>query len=280
MNCEFEKAKRHFDTALHINAAANLAWGISTVKSSIALFVYGFQGNSELAYNTSNNALGIAEGSGDIYSNAFAYTSHAKSSFLKGFFEEGEKCALKALRLCERSRHFLMYAYILSLLGEIYFETGDYRESQKYYDRSNRLLEKGKIMLSMVYLNNIGKARAKAINNEGGISVKPLLHSIENNKLKMQEGLMLRYLGDVLINTNDHSLSDAENCIRKALQVHERNGMLLYLGCDYALYAELFKRKGDPLKAKENLSKAIKICKKCGADGWVDKYEKQLAAIT
>ena len=48
---------------------------------------------------------------------------------------------------------------------------------------------------------------------------------------------------------------------------------------DYILYAELFKRKGVRLKAKENLNKAIEIFKECGADGWVEKYEKELALL-
>jgi len=39
----------------------------------------------------------------------------------------------------------------------------------------------------------------------------------------------------------------------------------------------MFRRKGDQSKAKENLNKAIEIFKKCGADGWVEKYEKELA---
>jgi hypothetical protein len=41
----------------------------------------------------------------------------------------------------------------------------------------------------------------------------------------------------------------------------------------------LFKRKGDRLKAPENLARAIEILKDCGADGWVRKYEKELASI-
>ena len=52
-----------------------------------------------------------------------------------------------------------------------------------------------------------------------------------------------------------------------------------YLAGDYALYAELLKRKGEQPKARENLSKAIEIFKECGADGWVDKYEKELASL-
>ena len=56
--------------------------------------------------------------------------------------------------------------------------------------------------------------------------------------------------------------------------------MRFRLGKDYALYAELFKRKGDRLKAQENLGEAIEILKECGADGWVSRYEKELALIS
>jgi hypothetical protein len=51
------------------------------------------------------------------------------------------------------------------------------------------------------------------------------------------------------------------------------------LAWDYALYAELFKRKGDCLKAQENLGQAIKILKECGSDEWVSKYEREMASI-
>jgi hypothetical protein len=54
--------------------------------------------------------------------------------------------------------------------------------------------------------------------------------------------------------------------------------MMWHLTRDYALYAELLKRKGEQSKVKENLAKAIEIFKECGADGWVEKYKKELAA--
>jgi hypothetical protein len=34
------------------------------------------------------------------------------------------------------------------------------------------------------------------------------------------------------------------------------------------------------LKAREKLTKGIEIAKECGAGGWVEKYEKDLAAIS
>jgi hypothetical protein len=51
------------------------------------------------------------------------------------------------------------------------------------------------------------------------------------------------------------------------------------LAKDYSVYADLFKRKDDIPKAKENLAKAIGLFKECGADGWVEKYEKELATM-
>ena len=44
----------------------------------------------------------------------------------------------------------------------------------------------------------------------------------------------------------------------------------------------LFMPKADQSKAKENLdmNKAIEILKDCGANGWVEKYEKKLAELS
>jgi len=55
--------------------------------------------------------------------------------------------------------------------------------------------------------------------------------------------------------------------------------MMWNLARDYALYSELLKRKGELPKAQEHLSKAIKIFKECGADGWVKKYEEELMQL-
>ena len=55
--------------------------------------------------------------------------------------------------------------------------------------------------------------------------------------------------------------------------------MRFRLGQDYGLYAEIFRQEGDRSKAKDNLEKAIEIFKECGADGWVEKYEKEFAEL-
>jgi hypothetical protein len=58
---------------------------------------------------------------------------------------------------------------------------------------------------------------------------------------------------------DDQHMTEAENWANKAIEADTRNGMMWYLGRDYALYAEIFKRKGERAKAKENFGKAIEI---------------------
>ena len=67
--------------------------------------------------------------------------------------------------------------------------------------------------------------------------------------------------------------------IKKAIEANKTNGMMWQLGMAHRLYAELLKRKGDLPGAKANLNTAIQILKECGADGWVKRYEEELAKI-
>jgi hypothetical protein len=91
---------------------------------------------------------------------------------------------------------------------------------------------------------------------------------------------MLRYIGEILLNIDDQHVSEVQEWIKKAIESDIRNDMRWNLGRDYALYAELFKRKGNQPKIRENLGRAIEILRECGADGWVEKYDKELATLS
>lgn len=82
------------------------------------------------------------------------------------------------------------------------------------------------------------------------------------------------------MNIDDQHISEAEDWVKKAIEADKRNSTMWSLGCDYALYAELFKRKGDQSKATANMNKAIEIFSECDADGWVEKYEEELASLS
>jgi tetratricopeptide (TPR) repeat protein len=102
----------------------------------------------------------------------------------------------------------------------------------------------------------------------------------KNINVRVAKGWAARYIGEILFNIDDQHISEAEDWVKKAMELDKRNGTMWFLGGDYALYAKLFKRKGDKSKTKENLNKAIEIFKECGADGWVEKVEKELATLS
>ena len=125
----------------------------------------------------------------------------------------------------------------------------------------------------------ISIARSKVLSNDQDINLSEVFEYYENINVKAAKGWAARYIGEVLLNIDDQHISEAEDWVKKAIEADKRNGTMWSLGGDYALYAELFNRKGDLPKAKENLSKAIEIFRECGADGWVEKYKKELSAL-
>jgi len=118
------------------------------------------------------------------------------------------------------------------------------------------------------------------MNNEIDIDLEALYQYEAENNWRIFDGWMPRYIGEILLNIDEEHISEAEDWISKAIEGDTRNGTMFYLGQDYASYAELLKRKGDTQKAKENLSKAIEIYKECGADGWVEKAERELKSLS
>jgi len=117
------------------------------------------------------------------------------------------------------------------------------------------------------------------MNDETDIDLKLLYGFGAENRVKLFDGRMKRYIGEILLEIDDPSVSNANKWIEKAIDADKCNGVMFELGMDYALYAKLFDREGDQTKAKENLGKAIAVFKECGADGWVEKYEKGLDAL-
>jgi class 3 adenylate cyclase/tetratricopeptide (TPR) repeat protein len=277
-SCEFEKASYHFGKALEISVAANRPWGISMMKVFLSWICF-LQGNIHLGYQINDEALRIAEESGDIYSKSIANITHGFSYLFKGFFEEAEQYLLKGIDLSERIDFFIWIAFANLYLAENYFQFQEYGRSKLCCEKALRYFEKIRLGHSRLDFCRIGIARAKVMNNEKDIDLESLYGYAQDNKVKELDGQMRRYIGEILLNIDDQHISEAEDWVKKAIAADERNGMMFYLARDFAFYADLLKRKGDTSKAKENFTKAIHILKEGGADGWVKKYEKEMASL-
>jgi tetratricopeptide (TPR) repeat protein len=198
----------------------------------------------------------------------------------KGFFEEATEHLLKAVDFCESIDLCIYHALDHNQLAEIYFDVGEYQKSKKHYSNAIRMLEHNKFSRSFINVNKMSLARAKVMNNEKDIDLKLLNGYLTENKLRANDGWMRRSMGEILMNLDKQRIPEAEDWIKSAIDVHKSSGMRWQLGRNYGLYAELFRRKGDQIKSKENLIKAIDILKECGADGWVEKYETELATLS
>jgi class 3 adenylate cyclase/tetratricopeptide (TPR) repeat protein len=278
-NCEFEKGLYYLEKTIDLNVAADNLSGISTMKSCSSTFSYYLSGRINQGYQTSYEAIRLAEKSGDIFSKAIAYTSHGISLYGKGFFEEATECILKGADFCEKINLLQWNGFAQFNLGEIYFDIGEYQKSEKHYGKSIWLFEQNRSSPSTANLAKLGLVRTKAMKNEKDVHLESIYNNEYESNYKIHDGWKARYLSEILLYIDDHHLFDSEDWIKKAIKADKKNGMMLHLGKNYALYAYLLNRKDDRSKAKENLCKAIEIFKECGADGWVDKYEKKLAQL-
>jgi tetratricopeptide (TPR) repeat protein len=278
-SCEFEKANDHLEEALKINVAANSLWGIAAMKTILSWLSLN-SGKIHIGCQLSEETLRLAEESGDIYSKSIAHINHGYALICKGSFIEAEEHLLKGNELCDKIHFFIWNAFAQTHLGENYYLIREYEKSKDHYGKAIAYLELGGFGHSRANFGRLGIARAKVMNNERDIDLESLYGYVEQNNLKEFDGQMPRLVAEILLNIDDQHLPEAEDWAEKAIDSDKQNGMKFRLGQDYVIYAEVFKRKGDQSKAKENLNQAIETFKECGADGWVDKYEKELAALS
>ena len=279
LDCEYEKASYYLDKALDFSIAANALWSIAIFKSVISVFLYDFQGKVDLGHRTSDEALRIAEESGDPYSKATAHTSYGCSCYFKGLLDEAEQYLSKACEFCERVNWFSWHALANLYLGLVYFDRRQYRKAKDCYSKAIYLYESNSFLPSCSYFVKMLSTGANVMNNEKDINLNQIFSYYQDNRVKMQQGWMAKFIGEILLNVDDQHIREAEDWVRKAIEADEKNGTIFNLGSDYALYAELLQRKGDLTEAKEKINKAIEIYRVCGADGWLKKAQKDLATI-
>ena len=278
--CEFEKSVTYHQKALGMVLEQKNPWGIAGTKSSLAYFCHYLPGNIDLQFQITGEAIRLAKESGDTWSKSVAYVTHGLSFFGKGILEEAERILLLGLEFCERIRFVYWLTAAQFQLGEIYFEIGDFSKSLEYYKKGIAVLEGECLFPSWVGVGEAGLARAKGKHGEKDVDLDSLYTRSSNIKVNTCEGWIRRNIGGTLLDLDDKHMVEAKHWIEKAIEADQRNRMKFHLGRDYALYAEWFKRKGDRSKALENLGRAIEILKECGADGWVEKYEKELTSLS
>jgi tetratricopeptide (TPR) repeat protein len=277
--CEFEKALSHLEKCLDLSELADNPTGILISKPAIAQ-IYYMEGNIGLACQLGKEVSHLAKKSGDVYIKGWADTQYGCALYYKGEIEKAEEYLLNGLTYSQQTSVNASEAWASWVLGNLCFELGKYGEADKYYIDGAKALESVNMLPSWINTMKICSVRAGIHIKGVDTNCHNLFECFEKNKLKVCEGIMAMNIGDILLQSSDGQMADSEAWIKKAIYADTKNGTRLYLAADYVLYAEWFKKKGDPSGAREQLASAIEIFRECGADGWVEKYERELVLLT
>lgn len=229
---------------------------------------------------TAEDAVDLAEKSGDSYSKAMAYVSLGGAWYRKGLFNDALIYLVQGVDLSHKN-HILAWSLGgHDHLGDTYAELEEYGKAAEQYQHAIRINEETGIFPSWAAKARMGLARCMWRTH----GIRPnfdLLHEyVKSNSVKFYAGHMRRSMAEILLELDGGtSCAAAEPHILGAIEADEQYGTIWDLGMDHALYGEFFKLRGDRQRAQEQLGKAIEILRQCGADGWVAKYEKELAAF-
>jgi tetratricopeptide (TPR) repeat protein len=177
---------------------------------------------------------------------------------------------------------YFIAVYAIVILAKIFngkiFKSIDlekYGQAQESYRKALKILGDKKFSPSWITLLNVAILRAKVLQREAEGFRDDLSKSFAANKNRGFSGWIAQYIAEILLNQDSGDIQEAEAWAKKALLLHQENGMRLLQGRDYLLHAELQKRRENMNGAKEHLLQAIEIFQECGANGYLQKAKKE-----
>ena len=195
-------------------------------------------------------------------------------------FEEAKTHLTEWVSSYEKLTPMVWIAWNYANLASLHLDSREYDDAVNCYNKIIPIFESRSFMPSIIKLFQTSLLRVKVLKHDRDIELSGLFAYYENNKFTWSKARTARNIGDILINIDNNHLLDAEVWFRKAIDADKKNGFRWELAQDHACYAGWFRKKGDIQGAKEQLTKAIDIFRECGADGWVEKYEKELVQIS
>jgi tetratricopeptide (TPR) repeat protein len=202
-------------------------------------------------------------------------------SFL-GDVETARKHIEKGIEIQRNSGAESLLSMHYWFLSNVHFDSDDLQKAQGFAEKAVEISQKN----NERYIEgqsriSLGRILGKMDPSQSEKAEEFILQGIKVlEELKLRPGIASGYLslGELYADTSQREKA-LEN-LKKVEAEFKAMGMDYSLALTYTIYAGLYKRDGEKSKAKGNLNKAIAILKKCGADGWVEKYEKELADLS
>jgi tetratricopeptide (TPR) repeat protein len=198
-----------------------------------------------------------------------AYTCHGVSCFFKGHLPEAERNLRRGIYYSERINLLTYRALAHQWLGQTLYERGDYRSSQDHHHQASALREESGLFPSTVKLNQLAAIRSGFQQGDTQVDLKKLERLVKENKIKLYEGLMARYLGEIIDLLGGPTRAQGEDWIQRAVKIHRQYGMTWDLAQDFWSLSRLREKKGGERQARQYKEEALALFEKCRAEGWV-----------
>jgi len=276
---EFNDAHKRHQQCLDFSLLAKNPIGTAYSKGSTS-YCYQVEGKMNLAHEFAHETLTLAQETGDAFLNGMAYSVYGGACYQKGLFDEAKTHLLEWVSSYEKLAPVGWIAWAYGSLGSIYIDLDEYDDAVNCFKKTINIMENVRFMPSLIKFFQSCLMKAKVLRHDQDIVLSELFACYQDYKVKWGKGWTARNIGEILLNIDTDHLPDAAVWFQKAIEADSRNGFRWQLAQDHACYAEWFKKKGDIKGGKEQLSDAIDILKECGADGWVEKYEKEIASLS
>ena len=168
-------------------------------------------------------------------------------------------------------------------LCEIYLEIGEMEKARHAVETSIEISEnvddpqdKGKALIAMG--RYLGKTSPTQINRAEN-SIVSGIKMLEECQYKPDYATGYLKLGELY--TDGGRFEEALKSITKAKALYQEMEMEMdyWIGRTHAVLSQYHQKQNNLPQAREQMTKAIEIMKECGADGWVERYEKELVEL-
>jgi class 3 adenylate cyclase/tetratricopeptide (TPR) repeat protein len=273
VNCEFAEGEALFLRLQEITPATPI------LKYLIAICIYLYNGKIDEALRCGQDEMRPALQTDDVYMKSQAYTACGTAFFRKGLLLEAEENLALAIEFSQKNDFASGLIASYDHLGLLHCEMGRYREAQECSDKLIAVCDRVKMFPSWARIAQIRKVVAGVRGHLDQTLETVFNFDLQEIRILLTKGWAAQAMGEIYLYLDDNHIDIAEAWIRKAIELNEQYRMPWDLARAYALYAEFFKKKGDPTQAKEKLGKAIDLMRVCGADGWVKRYEERLVTL-
>lgn len=277
-DCKFAMATGYIKESQEISIAAKDNQGIATSQCCLTL-CQTLSGALDRTYPISSETMSVARNTDNPSAIMWATTSHGICCYYRGLFDEAERTLLSGLEWHEKSAQLFWGIVNFTFLGDLNCDMGKYEEALEFYERGIIGLEACGLVPSWSHMLKISAARAEVLAGRRDIARNHLAELYQGIGYKLWLGWSARNIAEIIMRLADGPDPEAKEWLNLAITEDRRNATPWHLARDLVLLAEFSRKSGDLPGAKGQLAEAAGIFGKCGAEGFRERAERELAEL-